>query len=134
VRVAEDDQARLVELKSALDRPAQMFRIHDVMEERAEVAALHKLDVADPGQRGVRVAQDCGHGRDLLQLMKDGLGPDVPAMKDEIDALKNPRNFRVEQSMGIGNDPEFHGRHPTFTPPNERRSTNRRSVINRASV
>ena len=57
----------------------------------------------------VDVARDSGDWCDLFQLFDHGPVANVPGMENVINTCKMSSNRRIEQAMGVGNDPNPNG-------------------------
>ena len=54
----------------------------------------------------IDIARDSGHRSDHLKLLNDRSFTDITSMDNMIHAMEMPHNRRVEEAVGIGNDPD----------------------------
>lgn len=107
--MAEDDHVRRRRLEPAEEGRRRGEGIDDVFDENALAPEFSDFRVAPAGMEIV-VAGDDGHWGDLFEL-NDQVGvSDIPGMEDVLNALEQIGDTRVEMIVGVGDEPEFHGR------------------------
>ncbi|MCY1402722.1 hypothetical protein D9M71_178760 [compost metagenome] len=86
-----------------------------------------------PGCVQVIVAPHRIHRRDCGQLFEDRLVTDVTRVKDAITALQGGNGFGAEQTVGVGDDADFHrGRLEMHAGSRFKRMSPARSIVERS--
>ena len=105
--VAEHDGVRPFARNLELEIFLQRVRVHDVVNEKFALGERNHL--GDPeGGRTIRVAEHgCDRGN-RFQFNDDGIAAHVARVQDVTDAGENFRDFRVEQTVRVGNKANLH--------------------------
>ena len=117
MRMTEDTDVRPGPIEKRFSLFGQLSRFkHDVPNRDADTI---QLDYGFCGETAlfilIDIARDSRHGSNRLKLIDNGSSTNVAGVDNMIHVMEMPHNHRVEEAVGIGNNPDadrpqaFHG-------------------------
>jgi len=106
--MAEYHHLRVFTPYTRFQRFGRAMRIHDVVDEEFPLLQFHDFGQAIAEGQVVGVAQDGGDRGNLFESLEDFWKTDIPPMQDVVDAGEQRGDSRIQEVVGIRNDPDPH--------------------------